>query len=66
MKRYLLFAGDTYYPGGGWSDYKGSFDTIEEAKTSALAGERWSAEHIHKFDWWQVIASITETEVADG
>lgn len=31
MKRYLLFAGEAYYPSGGWSDYEGSFDTVEEA-----------------------------------
>lgn len=29
MKRFLLFAFDTYYPSGGWSDFVGAFDTIE-------------------------------------
>lgn len=31
MKRYALFAGHNYYPCGGWDDFKGSFDTPEEA-----------------------------------
>jgi len=34
-KRYLLFAYDTYYPGGGLSDLKASFDTIDEAVEKA-------------------------------
>jgi hypothetical protein len=28
---YFLFAYDGYYPGGGMSDYQGSFKTIEAA-----------------------------------
>ena len=31
MKRYLLFSGYSYYPSGGWRDFKGSFDGLEEA-----------------------------------
>ena len=31
MKRYMLFSGDNYYPGGGMYDYKGSYDTVKEA-----------------------------------
>lgn len=31
MKRYLAFAGDNYYPDGGWEDFRGDFDTCEEA-----------------------------------
>lgn len=29
--RYLLFAGETYYPQGGWEDYQRDFATVEEA-----------------------------------
>lgn len=28
---YFLFMGDIYYPKGGMDDYKGSFDTLDEA-----------------------------------
>jgi hypothetical protein len=31
MKRYLLFCGHNYYPHGGWDDFIGSYDTLEEA-----------------------------------
>lgn len=31
MKRFLVFAFDHYYPKGGMNDFKGSFDTKEEA-----------------------------------
>lgn len=31
MKQYLLFAFDDYYPGGGWTDFIGSYETLEEA-----------------------------------
>ena len=30
-KRYLIFGGDTNKKNGGWSDFKGSRDTIVEA-----------------------------------
>lgn len=41
--KYLVFAGDVYYPGGGWSDFKGSFDELEEALVfiSGLECEWW-------------------------
>lgn len=28
---YLLFAGGTYYAAGGWLDFQGTFDTLEDA-----------------------------------
>ena len=34
MKRFLAFSCEQYYPGGGWNDFEGSFDTLEEAKAS--------------------------------
>jgi hypothetical protein len=36
MKRFLVFSGPTYYPGGGWDDLTGSFDTFEQAKNSLV------------------------------
>ena len=42
MKPYLLFCGDTYYPLGGWEDFKGSFDTLEDAR---------AAMPIHEYSW---------------
>lgn len=33
--KYHLFAYDQYYPGGGMDDYRGSFETLTEAKKQA-------------------------------
>jgi len=32
LKRFIVFSGDDYYPGGGVLDLRESFDTLEEAK----------------------------------
>jgi len=31
MKRYLVFAYPSYYPGGGWCDFQGSFTSSQQA-----------------------------------
>jgi hypothetical protein len=52
MKRYLLFAGELYYPSGGWDDFVNSFDTIEEcmaAETNTTSG----------YDWAQIVDTTT-------
>jgi hypothetical protein len=33
MKRFLVFAGDAYYPEGGMNDFQEDFDTLEEARS---------------------------------
>ena len=38
--RYLAFAHEQFYPGGGWKDFRGSFATAEEAKAAIDAGMR--------------------------
>lgn len=34
MKRFLLFAGEDYYPQGGANDLIGAFDSVDEAKAA--------------------------------
>ena len=46
MGRYLLFAGDEYYPAGGWQDYRGRFNSLNEA-IKAAAKLTWG--------WWQIV-----------
>lgn len=52
MKRYIVFAGNNYYPGGGACDYTGhSFEDKEAAKEAGLKclardGNDW----VHIFD----------------
>lgn len=31
IKRYVIFGSESYYPGGGWSDYIASFDNLNDA-----------------------------------
>ena len=60
MKQFLLFAGDHFYPSGGWGDFKNSFDTVEEAQEGAadeLAGNS---------DWWQIVDITTGKVVKNG
>lgn len=49
---YLLFSGNYYYPMGGWKDFKGAFDTPEEAV--AIVDD----------NWWHVVNSKTLEIVA--
>jgi hypothetical protein len=64
--RYLLFAGDAYYPGGGWEDFKGRFATAEEGAAEgrrlaarALADMAGLDDRLRKQRegdyWWQVV-----------
>jgi len=56
LKRYLVFAYDNYYPAGGWGDFMGSFDTIEEAITKLEK---------HYYDNCDVIDTTTGDYVED-
>lgn len=46
MKRYALFAGDNYYPSGGWNDLIDTFD-IEEEIYEYVKGAG--------FDWFHIV-----------
>lgn len=52
MKRYLLFAGDYQHPKGGWNDFKGTFDTIEEC-------EEYYKTSCYFCDWGYVVDTTT-------
>lgn len=66
MKRYLLFAGDQYYPGGGWQDYKARFTTRVEALRAAAGGTRNTDLVTGSWDWWQVVDIETGKIVEEG
>jgi hypothetical protein len=55
MKRYLLFAGMTYYPLPGWEGFIGSFDTADQAQAEGEKRQNQTA----FTDWWQVVDSTT-------
>ena len=49
--KYLLFAGDDYYPAGGMDDFRGVFDSVQLAK-----------EHQETNGWnWAHVAMLDET-----
>jgi hypothetical protein len=59
VKRYWLFGGVAgQSPLGGFLDYKGSFDVIDDAKTWATFGRGLL--------WWHLVDSQTGEVVADG
>jgi hypothetical protein len=53
MKRYLVFFGQAYYPSGGWADFIGDFDDIEEAKRKAEKEVKARGSYVDA--WAQVI-----------
>ena len=55
MKRYLVFAGEIYYPSGGWSDFEGAFDTLKDAVLCARAC---------RCDWWHIVDIETGQKIA--
>jgi flavin-binding protein dodecin len=60
MKRYLVFAGTSYYASGGWLDFIGSAETLEEA--AAEARRKTDADDC--LDWHHIVDAETMTIVA--
>jgi hypothetical protein len=48
MKRFVVFAGWAYYPGGGWTDFVSAHDTIEEARDACKVADE-------KNDWSHIV-----------
>lgn len=57
MKRYLLFAGQVYYPSGGWDDLRGNFDTLEDCHE--IINLRYTTDDY----WWHIIDTTTWTKI---
>lgn len=45
----MLFAGCYYYPDGGWEDFRGYFDSVEEAIEFLL--KNWKNFEVGRCDW---------------
>ncbi len=50
MQRFLVFAGDAYYPSGGWKDFVGSYDSADRALGIAEGIARETFKWAHVFD----------------
>jgi hypothetical protein len=59
-----LFAGRQYYPSGGWDDFEGSYDSVDEAKTTLIATRPGDGRKYSRIDWWHVVDSETGERVA--
>lgn len=56
MNRYAVFAGDDYYPAGGWNDLAEDFATLAEAEAYVkdwLIAVQWG-EDIRQH-WWHIV-----------
>ena len=61
MKRFLLFAGDVYYPSGGFGDFVGDFEAPEEARDKLV---KWiEAEGDPGYSWAHIYDTETMTMV---
>lgn len=56
MPRFMLFAGETYYPLGGWHDARGGFNSPDDAfdylKAGFLPEWSWQPDEEDR-RWWQ-------------
>lgn len=64
---YVLFAGPIHYPLGGWNDFIGVYQTVEEAEAAFAKGEYPKGprreEFIQGFGWGDIIDVSTLTVV---
>ena len=63
MKNYALFAGEHYYPNGGFDDLKGFFDTREQAIVYAVSNNEFGT---NRFEWYHIVDTRTFTVVIKG
>jgi hypothetical protein len=53
---FLLFAGDYYYPQGGWDDFRGAFGSLEAAQETGQKLNR---------DWWHIV-NVSSGEIVEN
>lgn len=67
VKRFILFTGDSFYPNGGWSDFRDGFLTEDEAVEAANTFvARAHSEGTHSSVWWQIADITTGKIVKEG
>jgi hypothetical protein len=57
-KPFALFLGDDYYPGGGWRDFVGFFETMDEAVAAAVEPEEDCVS-----GWWFNVADLRTGQI---
>lgn len=53
MVSYLLFAGSTYYACGGWRDFRGAFESLEEA--TVVGNQLIDWDNDGSDDWFHIV-----------
>lgn len=56
LNRYLVFAGAVFYAKGGWSDFIGDTETIEEAVVLTEKKDSWGDA---EYEWAQIVDTRT-------
>ena len=66
--RYLLFAGEEYYPTGGWYDYRAGYPTLDEARAAGedLLDRKIDPPYSSTFEWFHVADCETGRIVAQA
>ena len=65
MKRYIIFAGRTFYPGGGLRDYICSTDNLETAHTIAKSAVSEAGYADFQADWSHIYDAKEDEAVAE-
>lgn len=60
MKKYLLFAGDQYYPRGGWDDFVMDSDDLEELQKEGSKRGEWKYCTTSIYEWYQIVDRDTK------
>jgi hypothetical protein len=64
MKRFLLFAGENYYPQAGWANFWGDFDTQDQAVEAGKKTTQGMSVTSDQHDaWFQVVDTQTKHPV---
>ena len=58
MSKYILLLGEHYYP-QGWDDFKGVYDTVEEAIAASQKIESYFSDYNEVCDWGEIISTET-------
>lgn len=65
LKKFLVFSGDSYYPIGGWQDFKSSFETENEAIRYLASKNDYDWAHIVDLDTGLIIFAASDNVYED-
>ena len=63
---FLLFAGENYYPRGGYNDLIAKASTEDELREIISENENKARYGTGRFQWWQIVNANTHVVVDEG